>query len=356
MSVNLISLASQYLTPEILAKISSMLGVDRSVIGKACSAAIPALFGQFASLASAPDGARRLYDAVSQQNTSILGNLSHAIGGPAQGAAEGGLSSLRSLLGGSSFSTLAGALGRFAGFPQSSASSLLGMLAPIPLAILGKQATEQGLNPSGLTDLLATQKDHIAAAMPSGFRDMLQQSGVDQGARIFPRPSGFDAGRVQPSSRNAWAWVILPLIAAGLIGWWLIGNRAPNVAEQPKREKAQIQETAAVGGVDLKSSAQRTLDNVSTTLKDIKDEISAKSALPKLESEGSELDNVIRLSGQLPDAGKKAVAGVVSAAQPATTQLFDKVLAIPGVKEVAKPQIDSLRAKLNTLSKEQARL
>ena len=106
----------------------------------------------------------------------------------------------------------------------------------------------------------------------------------------------------------------------------------------------------------MKSSAQKTLDNVSTALKDIKDEHSAQTALPKLESAGTELDNVIRLSEQLPEAGKKAVAGVVAAAQPATTQLFDKVLAIPGVQQVAKPQIDSLRAKLNTLSKDQARI
>ena len=43
MEPNIISLASQYLTPEILAKIGSSLGLDQSVIGKACSAAIPAL-------------------------------------------------------------------------------------------------------------------------------------------------------------------------------------------------------------------------------------------------------------------------------------------------------------------------
>ena len=61
MEPNIISLASQYLTPEILAKIGSSLGLDQSVIGKACSAAIPALFGHFANLAATPEGARKLY-------------------------------------------------------------------------------------------------------------------------------------------------------------------------------------------------------------------------------------------------------------------------------------------------------
>lgn len=119
MNGNLISLASQYLTPEILGKISSLLGMDRSVIGKACSAAIPAPFGQFANLASRPEGARRLYGAVSEQNTNILGNLASAITGPGhQGAAESASSSLSALLGGSSLSALTGAVGRFAGLPN----------------------------------------------------------------------------------------------------------------------------------------------------------------------------------------------------------------------------------------------
>lgn len=355
MSTNLISLASEYLTPEILAKISSALGLDRSVIGKACSAAIPALFGHFANISSTPEGARRLYGAVTQQNTNILGDLSHAIGGPGQASTESGLSSLRSLLGGSALSALTGALGRFAGTGQSSASSLLGMLSPIAMAVLGKQSSEQGLNPAGLADLLASQKDNISAAMPSGFKDMLQSSARDQGARIFPKTSAPSTGRDQPRSLGALPWLV-PVIAAGLLAWWFLGNRTTNVGEQTRPQGAQTQESTAVAGTDLKASAQRALDNVNTTLQEIRDGNSAQAALPKLQDAGTELDNIIRLSGQLPEAGKKAVGGVVAGTQQATTQLFDKVLGIPGVKEVAKPQIDSLRAKLNTLSKDQARI
>ena len=356
MEPNIISLASQYLTPEILAKIGSSLGLDQSVIGKACSAAIPALFGHFANLAATPEGARKLYGAVTQQDTDILGNLSNAVGGSAQqGSTDSGLSALRSLLGGSSLSALTAALGSFAGFRQSSASSLLGMLSPILMAILGKQTAEQGLNSSGLAQLLATQKDHISNAMPSAFKDMLQSPAVDPGVRTFRRPSDLSAAREQSRSWGALPWIV-PAIAAGLFAWWFIGNRPTNVAEQTRPQGVQTQESAAVGGVDLKASARKAVDNVNTTLEEIKDGNSAQAALPKLQDAGTELDNVIKLSGQLPEAGKKAVGGVVAGTQSATTQLFDKVLAIPGVKEVAKPQIDSLRAKLDTLSKDHARL
>jgi hypothetical protein len=347
MSTNLISLASEYLTPEILTKISSALGLDRSVIGRACSAAIPALFGQFANLASTGEGASRLFGAVRRQDTHILDNLSGNIGAEAEGA---GLNSLRSLLGGSSLSALSGALGKFAGLNPSSSSSIFGMLAPIAMAVLGKQSAEQGLNASGLANLLSEQKDHISAAMPSGFKDALRSAAPVEGTRFFPKLPG-----TPQRSRGSWAW-ILPVIALALLGWWVLGTRTPDVAERTKPEATQTQASTAVAGIDLKSSTQNALDNVSTTLRDIKDESSAQAAIPKLRNADADLDNVIRLSAQLPDAGKKAIGSVAATAEPATTQLFDKVLAIPGVRDVAKPQIDSLRAKLNALSKDQAKL
>lgn len=345
MSTNLISLASQYLTPDVLTRIGSALGLDRSVIGRACSAAIPALFGKFAHLASTTDGARRLYGAVTQQDGHILNNLSNTI--EDAGRSEG-LDSLRSLFGSSSLSTLTGALARFAGINSSAISSLLGMLSPVLMAILGKQASEQGLNASGLANLLATQRDNISAAMPSGFT--LPSAAPDQERRILPRSS-----EVRTPPWPSWAWIV-PLIAIGLLAWWLFGTRTTNVAEQTKPQPAQTQVSTLVGGLDLKTSTQQALDKVNTTLHGIKDEPTAQEALPKLQNAGEELDNVIKLSAQLPEAGKKAVGDVAATAQLATTQLFDKVLTIPGVREVAKPQIDSLRAKLETLSKDHARL
>ena len=44
------------------------------------------------------------------------------------------------------------------------------------------------------------------------------------------------------------------------------------------------------------------------------------------------------------------LAGVVGPLMPSLNQLFDKVLAIPGVAELLKPTIDALRAKLAVLT------
>ena len=112
MSVNLVSLASQYLTPDLIAKIASALGLDRSLVGKAVTALTPSLLGSFANVASTQDGARKLASAVSQQSPNILDSLASTIGGAGQQALiNGGMSTLSSLLGSSAVPALAGAVG-----------------------------------------------------------------------------------------------------------------------------------------------------------------------------------------------------------------------------------------------------
>jgi hypothetical protein len=57
MATNLISEVSQFLTPEIIARIASALGLDKTSTQKAVVAAVPALLASLISLVSKPDGA-----------------------------------------------------------------------------------------------------------------------------------------------------------------------------------------------------------------------------------------------------------------------------------------------------------
>jgi hypothetical protein len=47
---------------------------------------------------------------------------------------------------------------------------------------------------------------------------------------------------------------------------------------------------------------------------------------------------------------RKTLANIVNPAMPAVNQLFDKVLAIPGVGEVLQPTINTVKEKLATLT------
>ena len=82
------------------------------------------------------------------------------------------------MLGGSSTNALAGALGKFAGLSGTQGSSLLGMLAPVVLGQLGQVQKSSGLDAGGLANLLNSQKDNIAEALPSGFSNLLGGTGL----------------------------------------------------------------------------------------------------------------------------------------------------------------------------------
>ena len=80
--------------------------------------------------------------------------------------------------------SLARAVAKFGGLNQSTAGSLLGMLAPVVMGTIGQQRQQgRSLDASGITDLLASQKDNIAAALPPGVQQLAWWDGLARCAR-----------------------------------------------------------------------------------------------------------------------------------------------------------------------------
>jgi hypothetical protein len=344
MATNLVSLALNYLTPEMIARIASALGLDKAIAGKAVTAAVPALLKSFASVAATPEGARKLSGAISQQNSGILDTLASSIGGAGQqDIVNSGVNALGSLLGASAVPAVADALGKYVGMGQGESKSLIGLLGPAVMGVIGKEQKAQGLDAAGLANLLTAQKSNINAALPSGFADALKSTGLPHFATPQPSPSA--------KASSSWLNWALGLLAAAAIAWWLFGNRATEVADQAKTTAGQVAENLTVDGIDLKSVVQTTLNDMTSALQSVSDEASAKTALPKLQSAMTELEKVRGLSAKLPTTGRSILATLVAAARPSIEDLFKKVLAIPGVEALAKPTVDQLRATLDDLAK-----
>src|SRR6476659_1245211 len=179
MAANLISLVMQFLTPDMIAKIASVLGIDRNVAQKAIGGAIPALLAGLADVTATPQGARQLSSSLAQQQPGSLDILKSLIGGSGQNnLAETGSNMLSGLFGGGALDTIAQSIGKFAGIDGQSSKSLLGMLGPVVLGTLGQQQRSAGLDANGLASLLGAQKDQIAAAIPSGLADQLSAAGL----------------------------------------------------------------------------------------------------------------------------------------------------------------------------------
>jgi hypothetical protein len=199
-----------------------------------------------------------------------------------------------------------------------------------------------------LARLLASQKDNISAALPPGFGSLLSAAGVPGFAAADKQ-----ASRVAQADTSFPDWLkwVLGALALAVLAWWLFGKRPAEIVAPTTPPPGHVTQNLTVDGVDLRSTIQTTLDGLKTTLQGVSDAASAQASLPKLETSAADLDRVRELSAKLPVDGKSVLAALVAAARPSIEQLFDKVLAIPGVDAVAKPAIEALRAKLDALSK-----
>jgi hypothetical protein len=147
---------------------------------------------------------------------------------------------LSTLLGGGVQAILASTIGKFLGIGEGPMRTLLGLVTPIILGVLGREQRTQGLDANGLARLLGGQREEIASAMPTGLARLLQESGFTAGtassserpAYETPRSASLRvAGDRAPASPGVnWAYWALPLLAlAGLL--WYLFPRDQRVAE-----------------------------------------------------------------------------------------------------------------------------
>ena len=175
MSVNLVDLVLKQVGGNVPGILGSLLGESADRTQGAIAGAVPAVLGGLMGAASKGGGiADQLASAVGQQDGGMLDDLAGAFGGGNhQKIADEGGSMLTSLLGDGVVGTLVGAVGKFSGLGSGSSKSLLGMLVPIVMSVLGREQKSQGLDAGGLMNMLMGQKDNIQAAMPSGMAGAL---------------------------------------------------------------------------------------------------------------------------------------------------------------------------------------
>jgi len=381
MASNLISLANQFLTPDMIAKIASALGLDRSLAQKAIGGAVPALLSVLTEVASTPNGVRQLSNVVTQQQFGSLEGLKGLVNGAnPQTVVEGGTSLLSGLLGSGAMGTLAQSVGKFAGVGESSGKSILGVLGPVILGVLGQQQRLGGLDANGLASLLGSQKDQIAASIPSGLSDMLTsaglfdraegklRSGIADASTTASRIAGTSGRAISGAAQTAYAttntatahrpyWLIALAVAGGL-AWYAFGRpggdivtaTSPATTQPPAVAVGMAPADLTIGGVNLANQVSSSMGALKSVLPGITDAATAQAALPKIREATAQLNEIAAVATKLSPERKTALAKLITAAAPAINQMCDKVLATPGVGEVAKPTIDELRRKIDTLS------
>lgn len=225
--MNLLNSLLNQLSPATVTQISNAVGESPEATKSALHTAFPALLGSMLAKAqSSPSGLTDTFNLIKQGGWSdsigtMIGSFSGSTGQTT------GQSLLNSLLG-PKLGAITDLIASRCGIRGSSASSILGMAAPVVMGALGKAAT----SPTDLAQTLGSQSQYLKGALPAGLADTLGINSLLSGTpdaveATEPVARGFEYGRPSPRQIDAapthqpaaanflkWAWVPVALVAA----------------------------------------------------------------------------------------------------------------------------------------------
>lgn len=345
MAVNLLDMIKGAIAGQVSESIGSSVGLDKKQSSSALDALIPVLLGGMLKKASTPSGADELSKTIGNQDSSILGNLGDLLGSGKQSSLiEAGLKLLPSLLGGSQ-SSIVPALAKLLGISDKSITSLLGLLAPIAISVIGKYVKSQGLGVSDLTKLFKDQSSFLSSAIP----------GELQGAMGLTSMLGDAASSAQSAVTNnplpinkLLKWVIPAVVVAG-VAYLLISSmdQPKNLQKAPPTTPPQI-----VGdniNVDkLKARVNSTFNALTSSLEGITDETTATEAVEKVKEVATAFDGIG--IDKLPDEAKTAVIAAIKPFIVTVNESLKKIYAIPGVQAIIEPVVNPFLEKVTALT------
>jgi len=153
----------QQLTGNAVSSISQRLGISEQTANTAVQVAVPLILAALARNASQPGGAESLHEAINNgHDGSIFNNLMGHLQNPQSGNGSGILGHVF----GGQRSTIENNLAQATGMDQGSAGGLLEMVAPLVMGAVGQTQQQQGLDVSGLSNMLATQQQQAQSNAP----------------------------------------------------------------------------------------------------------------------------------------------------------------------------------------------
>jgi hypothetical protein len=320
--MNILSLIQNQLSAQTIGQISNAVGEGQEQTKSALSTAFPALLGSLVGKANAsPSGLGEIFNTIKQGQ--LQGGWTDSVGqaisgGPAPAARQSLLSSIL----GSKLGPVADFIASRCGIRGGSATSLLGMAAPLLMGTLGKQVSSQGLGEAGLGQLLSSQTHYLKDAIPSGLANTLGIGNLLSGTQATSAPArAAEPAQRETTSRETyrepaqasdgsgilkWAWV--PLLLA--VGAWFVAsrmNRPSNVGGTPERTayatgSAQGPRTLA----PVQSPRTMDLSSLNLTPGGTADNLAKSIA-------SGNWNNTIELSSSTPDSVKQ-ISSVLSAA------------------------------------------
>lgn len=254
MAINLLDMVKDAVGDQLVNQASGFLGESTENTSSALGSLLPSVLGGLMKKGADADGAQGVLDFLKNSNVDggILDNLGGLFGGgeSTNGLLNAGGGMLDFLFGNKSsmLGSILDLVTKSSGMKRSSTNSLLKMVAPMLMGVVGRYVKNKALDAVGLSNLLGSQKDHLQKAAPAGLLDNLGLGNI-LGAVTGAGTKVVDTGKAAVGTATAGAakvasvgadtvkagaaaggnmlskilpWLILALAALGLL-WFMKG-------------------------------------------------------------------------------------------------------------------------------------
>ncbi len=336
MALNLLELVTGGLSGENTGKMATLLGEETATVTGSLGAIAASIMSGLMNKASATGGTQEIVSRIAAGG--FKGDLLTDFGSVLTGGRQTEKllktgSELVSFLFGNKAADLGKVIASSTGLAKGSASSLLGMMAPFVMAVLGKQIASDSLDSEGLRNLLNSQKSAVQHAAPAGLPGVLGLLSLSQLGEAPPSvPTGIP-GNIASFAKGLWPF-LLGIAALGLL--------MKTCGQPPLRETPP---PAAAVAPDTTAAAPDT----STAAPD-----SAAVAADSLGAFGEyELPNGVKLN--IPEFGieRKLIAFIEDSTKPADKETwfsFDRLVFDTG-KATLKPESQEQIGNINEILK-----
>ena len=225
--MDILSLIKDKLTDTVIEKVSNFLGEHPENIGSALNSAVPIVLGGIVRNASNDEDTAKVMDVLKDggHTGEILDDLPNLLGNfdKTQLLITIGSNIFNHFTGNKS-NAIVEKLSSLTGIRKTSASSLVGLAAPLVLGALGKVVAKEGLGVSGLTKLLSDQRESVFGALPPAIANQLNFKSDTNAGQTSNEAKPKEIKNDTTKSRGFLRWIPWVLIGllflAGLAYFW----------------------------------------------------------------------------------------------------------------------------------------
>ena len=186
MSVNLLDLLKGQLSGNVIGKIGGLLNESESNTSNAVSKMLPSILGGLMSKSKETGGPAAIFDLLKGggYDGSMFDNLGDLLSGgdKTNSFMDSGAGLTKSIFGNKT-NGIMDVVSRAIGMGNRSSSSLMSLLLPMAMGMIGKIMKRDNLDANGVANLLQSQQGYIKDHVPAGLFESLGLGGLAGGAK-----------------------------------------------------------------------------------------------------------------------------------------------------------------------------